>query len=423
MQKTAPETRRDCVFNKRYSYTYEKKKDNRIFVAPEISFLDGDLDPAELGGQFNIQFSGTFATELEIFVVGMASDEQIAASPTNATEILYPMCLASGIALDKVTPAVDEPPPDPNAAEKIFLQAGVQGVDECFVPLEQAINRTGFTLLLAPGFAENATDVEFRAVLRRNNTLQFASDIFRSTETVVDNYLNWTGLTYTDTNPDCEHIGGTLLFGIDANFELNTPASPLEHFAIYVTDWNSTEYKYFARTQNPVRVFADIDTNQHQYSHWAIFAVTPMGSHTHIELRRVYYDLGYQPKISGIRFPDADPIAGSVGGCVVWDTQPINTTCLLHHEIWFQDPSGADLQKLGTVNIGDTTFAIPRGTPMPVLASVSRWYEHSYVPHVVCFYTRSWVVDSSPVILEKSYRFGGWGWWGRRGYAAHRGSW
>ncbi len=96
---------------------------------------------------------------------------------------------------------------------------------------------------------------------------------------------------------------------------------------------------------------------------------------------QVFYDLAYQPRVSNIRFADADGEKGKIGGCVVWDAEGTNSTCLTHHEIWFRaDPSYQNagyLQYLGRVNITETTFSLPLGTINPLVTAnhpATIWY-------------------------------------------------
>ncbi|CAD7934977.1 unnamed protein product [Amoebophrya sp. A25] len=391
----------NCSYPIAYSFTYKQE----VTPVTTVRFLDGDLDRYERGGEISIDFHGAFASHVQLTFRNKTQEWScvpiLGSNQSNCTlvdvEQVYPLCESSNFTLADVIQVENQQdvPVDPRTtiylSPDTVLDAALGG---CFLDVNYVQDKN-FRFLLEPDFKENVTQLDFSAVLLKANfgsivttvvapsDVMYRSDTFVLSGEIMDNHLEWTGLTYADTNPNCMFVGGNLLWGFNANFDLDDVSrNPLSFFGVHMMDGdsvvNSTSFKLVSPTQKPVYVFENEGTNEDAYSHWAIFAQTPVGMHTHNVLAKVFYDLGYQPKISNIRFPDADGAGGFVGGCVVWDIAFTNTTCLTHHEIWFRAPNnymgGAFLGMLGKVNVSTRTFDIPKNTPMPVPENIGVWY-------------------------------------------------
>eukprot|EP00392_Amoebophrya_sp_AT5.2_P016682 g16971.t1 len=377
----------NCTYPTAYSFTYKQEST----PITRVDFKDADLDVYERGGEILVQFAGVFANKVELTFVNEYSEEQCAevngSNVSNCTMVdlvkRYPLCEIPDY---RATDTVNVTNPDQielDGRTFVFVRENLRANAVCYLDVNYVQNPQ-YQILLRPDFEYNVTKLEFRAVLVEETALLFASDTFFTNGEIMDNFLTWTGLTFTDTNPNCRLVGGNLLWGYSANFQLTDQTrNPLRFFGVYVIDGNSvgnaTMFKIVSTASTPTfPPFEAVDTEEDLYSHWAIFAETLVGMHTHNALTKVFYDLGYQPKILNIRFPDADANPDSVGGCVVWDIQMINTTCLTHHEVWFRAPEyymgGQYLSQLGTVNVSAQSFDIPKGTPMPVPSGTNVWY-------------------------------------------------
>lgn len=74
----------------------------------------------------------------------------------------------------------------------------------------------------------------------------------------------------------------------------------------------------------------------------------------------------------------------------MWDVEYVNTTCLTHHELWFQDAVTKQyVSKIGEVPVGTQQFSIPTNTSKPVtnnywsIAITSNFIARYFDPHIV----------------------------------------
>jgi len=91
------------------------------------------------------------------------------------------------------------------------------------------------------------TGEEEASILLSNSAMVspiFVSDRFRG-ERIVDNAMSWGSLIYTDNNPICAKLGGTVLFGVDRNFHLVLKNDNAEEILSTVGTLEESDYSLF----------------------------------------------------------------------------------------------------------------------------------------------------------------------------------
>ncbi len=196
---------------------------------------------------------------------------------------------------------------------------------DCYLPVEYIQKKALWEIVMVEDFSQEISRMEFRTVLLAGHSaltnltdinqylpgpsgasdtgsklgamsLLAASDVFMTPpNSIKDLQLNITGSTFKDSHPQCHLIGGNLLWSFESNFEIDpaiNPDSPLTFFSIYVSDWAKSTYRWEASTLKKYFVFTSLGTDSPTgapdfFANWALFAVTKVGKHRHLEYREV----------------------------------------------------------------------------------------------------------------------------------------